>query len=145
MPAYAGTATADVTCPGDTGASSGGSLFCSFEQSKFKDEAAKMLVYFTFDLEAQMRLIEYYNLPSFMKAWDDPRMKQSVEWYGGQQTRLVSIAGARKFSDRKYTPYDDQCNTITGTEVTNCLDQGKDPQQALTDAQKTAESQIVLK
>ena len=145
MPAYAGTATADVTCPGDTGASSGGSLFCSFEQSKFKDEAAKMLVYFTFDLEAQMRLIEYYNLPSFMKAWDDPRMKQSVEWYGGQQTRLVSIAGARKFSDRKYTPYDDQCNTITGTEVTNCLDQGKDPQQALTDAQKTAERQIVLK
>jgi multiple sugar transport system substrate-binding protein len=148
LQAYGGDATKGdwgmVTCPGDTGASSGGSLFCSFDQSKFKDEAAKMIVYFTFDLETQMRLIDYYNLPSFMKAWDDPRMKKPVEWYGGQQTRLVSVAGARKFSDRKYTAYDDQCNAITGTEVTNCLDQGKDPQQALTDAQKTAETQIVL-
>ncbi len=149
LQAYGGDATKGdwgmVTCPGDTGASSGGSLFCAFDQSKAKDEAAKVLNFFTFDLEAQMRLIDYYNLPSLIKAWDDPRMKQPVEWYGGQQTRLVSVAGARKFSDRKYTAYDDQCSTIVGTEVTNCLDQGKDPKQALVDAQKTAESQIVIK
>jgi ABC-type glycerol-3-phosphate transport system substrate-binding protein len=146
---YGGDATKGdwgmVTCPGDTGASAGGSLFCAFEQSKFKQEAAKVITYFTFDLEAQMKLTEYYNLPSLMKAWDDPRMQEPVEWYGGQQTRLVSVAGARKFSDRKYTPYDDQCNTIMGTEVTNCLDQGKDPAQALKDAQATAETQIVIK
>lgn len=149
LQAYGGDATKGdwgmVPCPGDTGASAGGSLFCAFEQSKFKDEAAKVLLFFTFDLEAQMRLIDYYNLPSLIKSWDDPRMKQPVEWYGGQQTRLVSVAGAKKFSDRKYTAYDDQCNTIMGTEVTNCLDQGKDPQQALTDAQKTAETQIEIK
>jgi len=149
LQAYGGDATKGdwgmVTCPGDTGASSGGSLFCAFEQSKFQEEAAKLLLFFTFDLEAQMRLINYYNFPSLIKAWDDPRMQQPVEWYGGQQTRLVSAAGAKKFSDRKYTPYDDQCNTIMGTELTNCLDQGKDPQQALADAQKTAETQIVLK
>jgi predicted RNase H-like HicB family nuclease len=48
-------------------------------------------------------------------------------------------------SYRVYTAYDDQCNTIMGTELTNCIEQGKDPQQALTDAQKTAESQIVIK
>jgi multiple sugar transport system substrate-binding protein len=134
-----------VTCPGDTGASAGGSLFCAFEQSQAKEEAAKVLSFFTFDLEAQMKLIDYYNFPSLMKAWDDPRMKVPVEWYGGQQTRLVSAAGAKKFSDRKYTPYDDQCNTIIASEITNCLDQGKDPKQALADAQKTAENQIVIK
>ncbi len=146
---YGGDATKGdwgmVPCPGDTGASAGGSLFCAFAQTKFPDEASKMLIYFTFDLEAQMKLIEYYNLPSLMKAWDDPRMKEPVEWYGGQQTRLVSIEGARKFSDRKYTPYDDQVSTIVGTEVTNCLEQGKDPKQALADAQATAKSQIVIK
>jgi ABC-type glycerol-3-phosphate transport system substrate-binding protein len=149
LQAYGGDATKGdwgmVTCPGDTGASSGGSLFCAFDQSKAKDEAAKVLNFFTFDLEAQMRMINYYNFPSLIKAWDDPRMQQPVEWYGGQQTRLVSAAGAKKFSDRKYTPYDDQCNTIMGTELTNAIDQGKDPQQALTDAQKTAETQIVIK
>jgi ABC-type glycerol-3-phosphate transport system substrate-binding protein len=134
-----------VPCPGDTGASSGGSLFCAFEQSKFREEAAKVLLFFTFDLEAQMRLIEYYNLPSLIKSWDDPRMKQPVEWYGGQQTRLVSVASARKFSDRKYTPYDEQCASIMETELINCLEQGKDPQQALADAQKTAVSQIEIK
>ena len=146
---YGGDATKGdwgmVTCPGDTGASSGGSLYCGFEQSKAKDEAAKLLLNFTFDLEAQMTMIKYYNFPSLIKAWDDPRMQAPVEWYGGQQTRLVSAAGAKKMSYRVYTPYDDQCNTIMGTELTNCIEQGKDPQQALTDAQKTAESQIVIK
>jgi len=80
-----------------------------------------------------------------IKAWDDPRMAQPVDWYAGQQTRLVSAAGAKKLSDRIYTPYDDQCNTIMGTELTNVIEQGKDPQKALDDAQATAESQIVLK
>lgn len=134
-----------VTCPGDTGASAGGSLFCAFEQTKYKEEAAKVLTFFTFDLEAQMQLIQYYNFPALIKAWDDPRMAQPVDWYAGQQTRLVSAAGAKKLSDRKYTPYDDQCSTIMGTELTNVIEQGKDPQKALDDAQATAESQIVLK
>jgi len=134
-----------VTCPGDTGASAGGSLFCAFQQSKHQDVAASVLSFFTFDQEAQMQLIEFYNLPSLMKAWDDPRMAQPVEWYAGQKTRLVSVAGARKFSDRKYTPYDNECATIMDTELTNVLNNGKDPQQALMDAQKTAETQIVLK
>jgi multiple sugar transport system substrate-binding protein len=146
---YGGDATKGdwgmVPCPGDTGASAGGSLFCAFEQTKYKNEAADLIIFFTFDLEAQMKLIEYYNLPALKKAWDDPRMGAEVEWYGGQKTRLVSVAGAKKFSDRKYTPYDDQCSSIVGTEVTNVLDQGKDPQQALIDAQATAEAQIVIK
>jgi cellobiose transport system substrate-binding protein len=146
---YGGDATKGdwgmVTCPGNTGASAGGSLFCAFEQSKNQKEAADLLQFLTFDLEAQMKLIEYYNFPALIKAWDDPRMKQPVEWYGGQPTRLVSAAGAKKLSDRKYTPYDDQCSTIMSTEVTNVLDQGKDPQKALEDAQATAESQIEIK
>jgi multiple sugar transport system substrate-binding protein len=146
---YGGDATKGdwgmVTCPGNTGASAGGSLFCAFEQSKNKSTAASVLSFFTFDLEAQMKLIEYYNLPALIKAWDDPRMSQPVEWYGGQKTRLVSVAGAKKFSDRKYTPYDNECSTIMDTELTNVLNQGKDPKQALADAQKTAETQIVIK
>jgi ABC-type glycerol-3-phosphate transport system substrate-binding protein len=146
---YGGDATKGdwgmVTCPGDTGASAGGSLFTAFQQSKHQENAASVLMFFTFDLEAQMQLIDYYNLPSLIKSWDDPRMSQPVEWYAGQKTRLVSVAGARKFSDRKYTPYDDQCSSIMGTELTNVLTNGKEPQQALIDAQKTAETQVVLK
>ena len=69
----------------------------------------------------------------------------SASSWASSCTRLVSAAGAKKMSYRVYTPYDDQCNTIMGTELTNCIEQGKDPQQALTDAQKTAESQIVIK
>jgi multiple sugar transport system substrate-binding protein len=146
---YGGEATKGdwgmVTCPGDTGASAGGSLFCAFQQSKHPDVAANVLTFFTFDLEAQMQLIKFYNLPSLIKAWDDQRMSEPVEWYAGQKTRLVSVAGARKFSNRKYTPYDNECSTIMDTELTNVLNNSKDPQQALFDAQKTAETQIVLK
>jgi ABC-type glycerol-3-phosphate transport system substrate-binding protein len=134
-----------VPVPGKSGASQGGSLFCAFEQTKFKEESAKLLSFLTFDLNAQLQLIDFYNFPVLKKAWDDPKMQQPVDWYAGQQTRLVSAAVAKEFSDRKYTPYDDQCSNIVGTEVTNCLDQGKDPQKALEDAQATAESQIEIK
>jgi ABC-type glycerol-3-phosphate transport system substrate-binding protein len=149
LKAYGGEATKGdwgmVPVPGTSGASQGGSLFCSFEQTKFKDESAKLLKFLTFDLAAQLILIDFYNFPILKKAWDDPKMSQPVDWYAGQQTRLISAEVAKKLSDRVYTPYDDQCSSITSTEVTNCLDQGKDPQKALEDAQATAEAQIVLK
>jgi ABC-type glycerol-3-phosphate transport system substrate-binding protein len=144
---YGGDATKGdwgmVPVPGTSGASAGGSLFCAFEQSKI--EAYRLISFLTFEQEAQLMLLKYYNFPALKKAWDDPKMDEEVDWYGGQKIHQISVDVAKKFSDRVYTAYDDDCSKITGNEVTNVLEQGKDPQQALVDAQATAESQIEIK
>ncbi len=134
-----------VPVPGTSGASAGGSLFCAFEQSQHKDDAYRLISFLTFNKDAQLLLLNYYNFPALKIAWDDPKMDEPVDWYGGQKIRQISVNVARKFSDRVYTAYDDDCNNITNNEVTNVLEQNKDPQQALADAQATAESQIEIK
>jgi ABC-type glycerol-3-phosphate transport system substrate-binding protein len=146
---YGGEATKGdwgmVPVPGTSGASAGGSLFCAFEQSKLKDEAYRLMSFLAYDLEAQLLLLDYYNFPALKKAWDNPKMDEPVDWYGGQKIRQISVDVARKFSDRIYTAYDNDCSNIVFNEVTNVVEQGKDPKQALADAQATAESQIEIK
>jgi len=133
-----------VPVPGTTGATAGGSLLCGFAQTKHPEEVGKVLSFMSFDKAAQIKQLDYYCFPSLIASWDDPKMSEPEEFYGGQKTRLIKVAGAKNSAARVYTAYDSQCGNIFGTEVTNCLDQGKDPKQALADAQKTAEAQIEI-
>lgn len=131
--------------PGSTTATHGGSLLCAFKNTPHKEEAGNILSYMTFNKEAQLKQLTYFLFPALKAAWDDPMMEEPVEWYGGQRTRLIVVDGARRSAPHVYTPYDDQVSSIFGTEIAKCLDEGKDPEKALADAQATAEAQIEIK
>ncbi|MGQ9681100.1 MAG: ABC transporter substrate-binding protein [Anaerolineae bacterium] len=131
--------------PGKGGASNGGSTLSIPEQSQAKEAAWKYLSYFSFSVKPQVQMFVLTTcFPGYIPAWDDPAMQEPVEWYGGQKARLISIEVAKQFSHRTYSRYDWQLNDIVGVEVANVLDKGKDPAQALADAQETAKIQLEL-
>jgi multiple sugar transport system substrate-binding protein len=131
--------------PGKISAANGGSTLSIPEQSQNKDAAWNYIEYFSFTVKPQVEMFVLTTcFPGYMPAWDDPIMQEPVEWYGGQRSRLISVEVAKNFSDRLYSAYDQTIGEIVGTEVANVLDQGKDPAQALADAQATAEQQLEL-
>jgi multiple sugar transport system substrate-binding protein len=131
--------------PGKTGASNGGSTLSIPMQSKNKEAAWKYIAWFSFTVKPQVQMFVLTTcFPGYIPAWDDPVMQEPVEWYGGQEARLISVEVAKEFSHRTYSKYDRQIDDIVSNEVANVLDQGKDPAQALADAEATAESQLQL-
>jgi len=131
--------------PGKIGASNGGSTLAIPVQSQNKNAAWSYLSYFSFTIKPQVQMFVLTTcFPGYIPAWDDPAMQEPVEWYGGQKSRLISVAVAKAFSHRTYSRYDTQINDIVGTEIANVLDKGKDPKQALADAEATAKTQLEL-
>jgi len=131
--------------PGKIGASNGGSTLGIPMQSANKEAAWKFLSYFCFNVKPQVQMYVLTTcFPGYMPAWDDPAMQEPVEWYGGQKSRLISVEVAKEFSDRIYSKYDSQIGDIMSVEIANVLDKGKDPAQALADAEATAKNQLEL-
>jgi multiple sugar transport system substrate-binding protein len=134
-----------VPVPGTSGASIGGSTLSIPKQSANADAAYKLLEYFSFDYDAQLKMFVLTTcFPSWKPTWDDAVMSEPVEYYGGQPSRLVSVKVAKEFSDRVYSKFDNEIAGIVDSEVTNVLEQGKDPAQALKDADATCKSQLEL-
>jgi ABC-type glycerol-3-phosphate transport system substrate-binding protein len=114
-------------------------------QSQNKEAAWKYISWFSFTVKPQVQMYVLTTcFPGYIPAWDDPAMKEPVEWYGGQQSRLISVEVARQFSHRTYSQYDQQISDMLSTEIANVLDKGKDPAQALADAEATAKTQLEL-
>jgi ABC-type glycerol-3-phosphate transport system substrate-binding protein len=131
--------------PGKIGASNGGSTLSIPMQSQNKEAAWKYISWFSFTVKPQVQMYVLTTcFPGYIPAWDDPAMKEPVEWYGGQQSRLISVEVARQFSHRTYSQYDQQISDMLSTEIANVLDKGKDPAQALADAEATAKTQLEL-
>ncbi len=131
--------------PGKGGASNGGSTLAIPMQSQNKEAAWKYLAYFSFNVKPQVLMYTTtLCFPGYIPAWDDPALAQPMEWYGGQKAGLISIEVAKQFSHRTYSKYDNQIGDIVGVEIAEVLDKGKDPAQALADAEATAKSQLEL-
>ena len=132
--------------PAKVGTMLTGSTLCITEQSANKDAAWKYFSYFSFTAKPQLQMyVSTFCFPGYKPAWDDPIMQEPVEWYGGQKARQVSVEAAKNFWDRpaldKYTR---QIRDMVDVELTNVLDKGKDPAQALADAEATAKTQLEL-
>ncbi len=131
--------------PGKGGASNGGSTLCIPMQSPNKEAAWKYLSYFSFNVKPQVQMyVLTLCFPGYIPAWDDPALAQPMEWYGGQKAGLISVEVAKQFSHRTYSRYDNQIGDIVGVEIAEVLDKGKDPAQALADAEATAKTQLEL-
>lgn len=121
-----------------------GGSFCGIpEQSKNKEAAWKFLQYYSATVEGQNAVFKTHNyFPSFMPAWEDPLYDQPVEFYGGQKAYRVWLDVAKGIPSVSIHPADRQASDIVGAEVTKVKKEGKDPAQALKDAEAEALKRI---
>ncbi len=145
---YAGEATKGdwgmLPLPKKPGTPLTGSTLCIPEQSANKEAAWKYIEYFSFNVKPQVQMyVQTFCFPNYKPAWDDPAFAQPVEWYGGQKAGLISVEVAKEFYDRPVlSKYHRVLIDILSNEVTAVLDKGKDPAQALKDAEAAAKLQV---
>ncbi len=77
-------------------------------------------------------------MPAYKPAWKDPLYEQPVEFYGGQRTYQIWTEIADNIPAIPRTPNDLQLDDIVGAELTLVLKEGKDPAQAVKDAEAEA-------
>ncbi len=132
--------------PKKTGTVLTGSTLCIPEQAAHKVEAWKFIEYFCFTVKPQVQMyVLTFCFPNYKPCWDDPAFAQPVEWYGGQPAGLISVEVAKQFDNRPVvSAYHRLIMDIVTNEVLNVLDRGKDPEQALKDAEATAKEQFDL-
>ncbi len=80
--------------------------------------------------------------PSYKPAWKDPVYDQPSSYFGGQRVNQLWRDVAQHVPATRISPYERQANDIVLNEVTNALKQGKDPVQAMKDAQQAVLQRI---
>lgn len=73
--------------------------------------------------------------PAYKPAWEDPVYDQPVDFFGGQKAYLLWSEVAPNVPGNVAHPADRQASDIIGNEVTKVEQQGKDPAQAMKDAE----------
>jgi multiple sugar transport system substrate-binding protein len=81
-------------------------------------------------------------LPAYMPAWRDPLYDQPVRFFGDQPVYRLWADIATKAPVGVISRYDRQADQIVGAELFKVLTQGKDPAQAMRDAEDAALQQI---
>jgi multiple sugar transport system substrate-binding protein len=117
----------------------GGSFTAIPEQSKVKDAAWEFMQWACCTAEGQNLLFKASGImPAYKPAWKDPLYEQPVEFFGGQRTYQIWTEIADNIPAIPRTPNDQQLNDIVGAELTLVLKEGKDPAQAVKDAEAEA-------
>jgi multiple sugar transport system substrate-binding protein len=76
--------------------------------------------------------------PAYKPAWTDPLYDEPVEFFGGQRAHRMWANIADNVASIVRSPYDLQADDIVNAEMTKVMNQGKDPVQAMKDAEVNA-------
>jgi multiple sugar transport system substrate-binding protein len=76
--------------------------------------------------------------PAYKPAWTDPLYDEPVEFFGGQRAHRMWANIADNVASIVRSPYDLQADDIVNAEMTSVMNQGKDPVQAMKDAEVNA-------
>ena len=121
----------------------GGSFAGIPEQSQNKEAAWEFIKFYTATVEGQNAVFKSHNyFPSYMPAWEDPLYDQPVEFYGGQKAYRLWLDVAKSVPAVAIHPNDRQASDIVGAEITKVEKEGKDPAQAMKDAEAEALKRI---
>ena len=121
----------------------GGSFVAIPEQSKNKEAAWAFVKWAVASAEGQNALFKATGVfPAFKPAWQDPAYDAPVEFFGGQRVYRIWTEIADNIPAILRTPNDVQLDDIVGAELTKVLKEGKDPDQAVTDAEAEALKRI---
>ncbi len=112
-----------------------GGSFLTIPASTGRKEEAVKIVEFLLSAENQAATYtEVGNFPSSTAALDEPALQQPDDFFGGQVTTDVFRDASEKMPISYTSPIDNEVAAPFITELTNVQSQGKDPEQAWTDA-----------
>lgn len=121
----------------------GGSFLSIPEQSANKEAAWEFIKFVCLSAEGQNSLFKAEGIyPAYKPAWTDPVYDQPVEFFGGQQTYRLWGEIADNVPSSQPSPFDQQALDILNNEITKIRKEGKDPVQALKDAEAEAVERI---
>ncbi len=116
-----------------------GGSFLSIPQQTTKQEAAWEFVKFVCaSAEGQNSIFKAAGIfPAYKPAWNDPIYDEPVEFFGGQRTYRLWTEIADRVPANSINPNDRQANDIVSNEIAKVNKLGKDPVQAMQDAEAT--------
>jgi len=116
----------------------GGSFLTMPAQTKLPNDAWEFMRFVCCSAEGQNAIFKKGGIfPAYKPAWQDPAYDEPVPFFGGQHTYRLWADIADKVPASPVSPYDRQANDIINNEVTKAQKLGKDPVQAMQDAQTT--------
>ncbi len=117
----------------------GGSFVAIPEQTKNQELAWEFVQWATCSAEGQNAMFKPTGVfPAYKPAWQDPLYDEPVEFFGGQRAYRMWADIADNVASIVRSPYDLQADDIVNAEVTKVLKEGKDPVQAMKDAEAEA-------
>lgn len=117
-----------------------GGSFCAIpEQTKNAEMAWDFLQWACCSAEGQNAMFKPTGVfPAYKPAWTDPLYDEPVEFFGGQRAHRMWANIADNVASIVRSPYDLQADDIVNAEMTSVMNQGKDPVQAMKDAEVNA-------
>lgn len=126
-----------IPAPG-SGYNWGGSFLTIPQQTPSPEAAWEFVKYVCCTAEGQNAIFKKAGIfPAYKPAWQDPVYDQQVDFYGGQRTYRLWTEIAQTVPANTVNPNDRQANDIVGNELTKVEKLGKDPTQAVKDAEDT--------
>lgn len=117
----------------------GGSFLTIPSQGQNKDAAWEFVKYVCATPEGQNAIFKATGIyPAYKPAWEDPIYDQPVDFFGGQKAYRLWSEIAKGVPGNVVHPADRQAGDIIGNEITKVEQQGKDPAQAMKDAEAEA-------
>jgi multiple sugar transport system substrate-binding protein len=117
-----------------------GGSFCAIpEQSKNQELAWDFIQWACCTAEGQNSVFKPTGIfPAYKPAWQDPFYDEPVDFYGGQRAYRMWANIADNVASIVRSPYDLQADDIVGAEMAKVMNEGKDPVQAMKDAEAEA-------
>jgi multiple sugar transport system substrate-binding protein len=121
----------------------GGSFVAIPEQGKNKEAAWEFVQWACCTAEGQNVLFKQSGVfPAYKPAWQDPLYDAPVDFFGGQKVFRIWADIGDNIKAILRTPNDVQLDDIVNAELTKVLKEGKDPDQAVKDAEAEALKRI---
>ena len=122
--------------PEDTYGSWGGSHYAIPEQSAHKEEAWKLVQFLSTRPEIQLSAFQTTAaFPAVTSTYGDASFDEPIEFLGGQQARNLFAQVAERTPGVAVTQYDHIALEIVQSALTEVLDNGRDIDAALADAE----------
>jgi multiple sugar transport system substrate-binding protein len=129
--------------PGGILVSWGGSFYAIPAQSRNQEAAWELVKFLTTDPEVQLEAFRTINaFPAMPVTYDDPMFAEELEFLAGQPARLLWAEIAERIPGVRTHPGDMIAEEIFGSALSQILEEGRDVQTALNEAQSLIERRI---
>ncbi len=121
----------------------GGSFWGIPEQSANKDAAWRLIQFLSTNPEIQLAAFERIGaFPAVTSTYGDALFDEPIAFLGGQQARLLFAEVAQNIEGRATHPGDQVAEEIVNSALSQVLDEGRDIDEALAEAQQLISRRI---